>query len=250
MDKIIKSYSDHVFHKKIGILIKRCSKNKEDIRDEIKKIIDLNAYRRLLDLGCGYGWFLESVPDGFDLIVGIDCNDENEEEFINIAKKKAKQAIFKKLLLPSHIDMPSHYFDLITCAYSLYFFPEALSEIKRLLDYKGIFIAITHSKHMLEEGEKFFDFHNLRKLIESFCAENGYDILKHYFNHVEYYDYLNELIFKEDDCWALEQYIDFKRAFIEQDVEPDMVKEKMLNELKEKKTLTFNKNDRIFIARP
>ncbi|MCX7965263.1 MAG: class I SAM-dependent methyltransferase [Syntrophorhabdaceae bacterium] len=250
MDRIIKSYSDKVFHRKIGILIKKYSKNKEDIRDEVKRLIDFKAFRRLLDLGCGYGWFLESIPDGFDVIMGIDCNEENKDEFLNIARKKAKQAIFKNLLLPTRIDLPSYSFDLITSVYSLYFFPEALSEIKRLLDNKGVFVAITHSKHMLEEGEKFFNFDNLRKLIESFCAENGYDILKHYFSHVEYYDYLNELVFKYDDHDALEQYIEFKRAFIEQDVEPDVVKEKMIQELKEKKVLTFNKNDRIFIARP
>ncbi|HOP85066.1 MAG TPA: class I SAM-dependent methyltransferase [Syntrophorhabdaceae bacterium] len=250
MEKIIKSYADQSFHKKISLIIKKLSKNKEDIRNEVKKIIDFKLYHRLLDLGCGYGWFLEALPEGFDFIMGVDYNDENESAFLSLAQKKAKKALFKKLFLPSKIDMPSCYFDMIVSAYSLYFFPDMLQEIKRLLDPKGVFIVITHSSHMLEEGERFFKFDNLRKLIESFSAENGYNILKQYFDHVEYYDYPNELIFHEKDSHALEQYIDFKSAFIEQDVDPETVKVKLLKELKEKKFLSFNKNDKIFIARP
>lgn len=249
MDKIIKSYSDHEFHKKIGRLIKRYSKNQRDIREEVNRLIDFSNHHRLLDIGCGYGWFIELLPVRLDLIMGIDCNDENEHEFKKISEKKAKEVIFKRLILPTHIDMPSGYFDLITSAYSLYFFPDALSEIKRLLSPEGIFIVITHSRSMLEEGEKFFNFDNLRKVIESFSAENGYDILKAYFSRITYADYPNELVFTEKDKGALAQYIEFKKAFIEKDVDPETVKAKMLEELKLKKILTFNKNDRIFLAR-
>ncbi|HOJ42537.1 MAG TPA: class I SAM-dependent methyltransferase [Syntrophorhabdaceae bacterium] len=250
MEKIIKSYADRIFHRKIGLIIKKHSKNKKDIRNQVKKIVDFKRYHRLLDVGCGYGWFLEALPDGFDVIMGIDCNDENKAEFLSLAEKKAKKAVFIKSFLPSKIDVPSSYFDIIVSAYSLYFFPDMLSEIKRLLAKEGVFIVITHSSHMLEEGERFFRFDNLRKVIESFSAENGYEILKLYFNHVEYFDYPNELIFHEKDSNALEQYIDFKSAFIEKDVDPTLVKERLLKELREKKSLSFNKNDRVFIARP
>lgn len=250
MDKIIKSYADQGFHKEIGRLIKRYSKNQKDIREEVNRLVEFDKYRRLLDIGCGYGWFIELLPVGFDLIMGIDCNNENEHEFIKICEKKAKETVFKRLMLPAHIDMPSGYFDLISSAYSLYFFPDALSEIKRLLNPDGLFIVITHSRSMLEEGEKFFNFDNLRKVIESFSAENGYGILKNYFSRITYTDFPNELVFKEEDSTALVQYIEFKKAFIEKDVDPETVKEKMLEELKAKKILTFNKNDRIFLARP
>lgn len=250
MEKIIKSYADQLLHKKIGSIIKNHSKNKEDIREKIQETIDFRAYHRLLDVGCGYGWFIEALPEGFDFIMGIDCNDENEHVFLKLGKKKAKKVKFIKLFLPAKIDMPSNYFDLIVSAYSLYFFPGVLPEIKRLISPNGIFIAITHSEHMLEEGEKFFSFDNLRKVIECFSAENGYIILKNYFENIEYFDYPNELIFTEEDREDLEQYIDFKSAFIEQDVNPEVVKEKLLKELEKKKVLTFNKNDRVFIARP
>jgi hypothetical protein len=48
---------------------------------------------------------IELLPVGFDLIMGIDCNNENEHEFINICEKKAKETVFKRLMLPAHIDM-------------------------------------------------------------------------------------------------------------------------------------------------
>ncbi len=44
-------------------------------------------------------------------------------------------------------------------------------------------------------------------------------------------------------------YIDFKKEFIEKDVDPHIVREKMIAELGRKGELKFNKNDRIFLAR-
>lgn len=248
MDKIIKSYSDHNIHRVIGELIRHHSQNKKDIRDVVNGLIDYRDIHNLLDLGCGYGWFLEMCPPGFELIMGVDCHDENESEFLKIAGKKTKQPVFNKLFLPAPIDMPSDFFDLIVSAYSLYFFPGMLPEIKRLLKPGGIFIIITHSKAMLEEGESFFSFDNLRKVIEVFSAENGREILERFFDRVSFVDYPNALIFRENDSDALAQYIDFKKAFIARDVDPEIVKERMLEELRLRKLLSFNKNDRIFLV--
>ena len=43
-------------------------------------------------------------------------------------------------------------------------------------------------------------------------------------------------------------YIDFKKEFIEKDVDPRIVREKMIAELRRKGKWRFNKNDRIFLA--
>ena len=83
--------------------------------------------------------------------------------------------------LPTVIDYPAGYFDLVICAYSLYFFPGILPEVKRILRNGGSFVVITHSETMLEEGKRFFDFKNLRTVIEKFSAENGEAILRKYF---------------------------------------------------------------------
>ena len=249
MENIIKSYSDLHAHRVIGELIKKYSENKEDIRETAKKALGWNAVHSILDLGCGYGWFEDALDTGFDVILGIDCLDENEPGFLKAAQRIARKAMFKNMHLPGPIEMPADYFDLVVSAYSLYFFPEVIPEAKRVLHPEGVFLIITHSESMLEEGEKFFDFKNLRKVIENFSAENGESILRKYFKEVIAVDYFNTLVFNKGSGNDLVRYIDFKREFIAKDVDPLLVREKMLSELHVRGMARFNKNDRIFIVR-
>jgi SAM-dependent methyltransferase len=249
MEKIIKSYSDINAHRIIGKLIKKYSENKEDIRETAKKTLNWDRTHTILDLGCGYGWFEDTLHTGFDFILGIDCFNENELEFLKAACRIAKKAIFKHMRLPAPIEMPADYFDLVVSAYSLYFFPEVIPEVKRVLHPEGVFLIVTHSESMLEEGERLFDFKNLRKVIENFSAENGESILRKYFKEVSAVDYFNALVFTKDSGDDLVRYIDFKTEFIARDVSPLLVREKMLGELNARGIAKFNKNDRIFIAR-
>lgn len=246
---VIKSYADLGFHKSIGELIKEHSENKEDIREVAKKLIDLGKIQDILDIGCGYGWFEEALPNGFRSILGIDCLEANEQGFLSAAKRVAEQSCFKQLLLPAPIDVKDETFDLIISAYSLYFFPDVLSEVHRVLRPEGVFLIITHSASMLEEGEEFFDFSNLRQVINNFSAENGNMLLRKYFEQITAVDYINSLVFVKEEKDDLAKYIDFKREFISKDVSPVVVKAKMIYELETRGTMRFNKNDRIFIAR-
>jgi SAM-dependent methyltransferase len=153
------------------------------------------------------------------------------------------------MTLPAPTGLSAGRFDLIVALYSLYFFPAFLPEISRLLKPGGLFLCLTHSVSMLEEGEHYFNFNNLRKVIERFSAENGYDILRPFFKEIRYIDYFNSLVFHRGDERSLAMYIDFKKEFIEKDVDPHIVREKMIAELGRKGELKFNKNDRIFLAR-
>jgi SAM-dependent methyltransferase len=249
MSETIKSYANLTFHRKISELIKDHSENKEDIRDIATREIKWNKTRTLLDLGCGYGWFEEGLEEGLDLVLGIDCLDENKAGFLKAAEKIAKKSLFERIQLPSPIEMPSDSFDLVVSAYSLYFFPEAITEVKRLLRPEGVFLVITHSESMLIEGEDFFNFSNLREVIRNFSAENGEAALKKYFSRIKSIDYQNALLFTKNDSDHLAQYIDFKKEFISKDVNPEVVRDKMLEELKKKGSVKLNKDDRIFIAR-
>ncbi len=249
MSETIRSYANLVSHREIGELIKEHSENKEDIRDIAKREIKGSNVRTMLDLGCGYGWFEEALDRELDLLVGIDCLNENEAGFLKAAKKIAKKVMFKRMQLPLPIKMPSDSFDLIVSAYSLYFFPEVIPEVKRLLCPEGIFLIITHSESMLKEGEDFFDFSNLREVIRHFSAENGEVILKKHFSRVTFIDYPNALLFEKDDEDHLAQYIDFKKEFISKDVSPHIVREKMLEELKNNGNVKLNKDDRVFMVK-
>jgi len=246
---ITKSYSNQPVHAEVGGIIRAHSENRTDIRIVAKKMIEWKNVRRVIDLGCGYGWFEEVLEESTDLIVGVDYLVENANPFTQNAKKTAKEVIFKTCILPATIDFPSGYFDLVVCAYSLYFFPGVLPEVKRILRGGGTFIVITHSETMLEEGKRFFDFNNLRTVIEEFSAENGEATLRKYFQHITSVDYRNSLIFHRGDERDLAFYIDFKREFIKKDANPELVRETMLQELFRKGEFRLNKNDKIFLVK-
>jgi SAM-dependent methyltransferase len=248
-DLVIKSYGDLGFHKTIGELIREHSENKEDIREVAKRLVNFDEIHDILDIGCGYGWFEESLANGFRSILGIDCLEANEEGFLSVAKRVASKSLFKQMLLPAPIDVGPDSFDLVVSAYSLYFFPDVLPEVRRVLRPGGAFLIITHSASMLEEGEEFFDFSNLRQVINNFSAENGARLLKVQFDDIEALDYANSLVFTKDEKDDLAKYIDFKREFISKDVSPVVVKAKIIYELETRGAMRFNKNDRIFLVR-
>jgi SAM-dependent methyltransferase len=247
---IAKSYSNQPLHAEVGGIIRDHSENKTDIRSLAYKMADWKNVRRVIDLGCGYGWFEDVLKDlNLDLIVGIDYLNENADPFLLRANKIAKEAVFKRSVLPAVIEYPADYFDLVICTYSLYFFPDILPEVKRILRKGGSFIVITHSESMLEEGKRFFNFKNLRTIIEKFSAENGEVILGKYFSQITSVDYTNSLVFHKGNEKDLAEYIDFKREFIKKDADPNLVRETMLQELRKNGEFRLNKNDKIFLVK-
>ncbi len=245
----IESYRDVRLHKRIGLVIKERSENKQDIRAIACKALGSKDIRSMLNLGCGYGWFEEALQKRLDLIVGVDVHEENRDDFLKAAQKTSATCLFVRSKLPAPIDMPSGSFDLIAAIYSLYFFTGMLPEVKRLLAAGGTFLSITHSEAMLEEAEEFFQFRSMRKTIERFSAENGEAVLREYFRSVLHVDYKNSLVFRAGDHDALRDYVYFKREFITGDADPEFVRERLFHELDRRGVLKFNKNDRIFLAR-
>jgi SAM-dependent methyltransferase len=242
-------YANLSLHRSIAELIMNHSRNREDIREVAKRQVTWREVRTMLDLGCGYGWVEQSVPPGLDYILGLDCLAENRAAFLETSGKIAKGVEFKQVRLSTDIPAPSTAFDLVIAAYSLYFFPGIIPEVKRLLRPQGVFLVITHSESMLEEGQQFFDFRNLREVIRSFSAENGEEKLRNHFSRVDFIDYPNTLLFTTGSDRDLASYIDFKKEFISRDVDPKVVTEKMLEELRKNGSVKFNKDDRIFVAR-
>lgn len=248
MVNLARSYSNHLQHSRIARIIRAHSENRRDIRHIVKDMVDWRKVRRLLDLGCGYGWFEEALEAYPELIVGIDCLTENREPFLSATTGKAKETVFQNQRLPSRLVFPDNQFDVIVSAYSLYFFPGVLSEVARVLAGDGAFIVITHSERMLEEGKAFFDFDNLQRIIKSFSAENGEQLLRCYFESIRSLNYPNTLVFSRSEEDDLAAYIDFKKEFISRDCDPLTVKETMVGELRKRGSLQLNKNDKIFVA--
>lgn len=249
MKEIIHSYSDLSFHRAIGEMIKKHSENKKDIRSLAVNLVDWTDIKHILDLGCGYGWFEAGLSGRFEKVVGVDCLSENEHAFLDAAGRISEKPGFEHRTLPCALEMPDESFDLVVSAYSLYFFPEEVAEIKRVMKKRGVFLAITHSEAMLQEGERFFDFNNLRKVIQGFSAENGEEILRTCFGDIQHVDFKNAIVFSRYEKKDLADYINFKREFISKDVDPARVMLTMLEELERKGTMRFNKDDRIFLAK-
>lgn len=249
MEHLIESYGDEDLHRRVGWVIKTHSTNREDIRAVVSRSLNWLSVRRILDLGCGYGWLESSLKGEFEKILGVDALEENARPFLAMAHGKAQKVDFRRIVLPTSLPLEPDSFDLVAAVYSLYFFPGILPEVSRVLDPGGTFLTVTHSEGMLEEGEEFFHFKNLRGLIERFSAENGEDILRRWFRSVTYVDYTNSLVFTREDGDDLALYIAFKAEFISKDVDPAEVTERLLEELDKRGSLSFNKNDRIFLAR-
>jgi SAM-dependent methyltransferase len=247
--EIATGYADLAFHRRVAEIIREHSENKEDIRAIARGLIDWPRVRAMLDLGCGYGWFEDGLQERVPHILGIDCLEENEAPFLKRAGSAAEKADFLRASVGSRLPVASDGFDLVVSSYSLYFFPEVIPEVKRVLRPEGIFLVITHSESMLEEGEQFFDFRNLRQIIRGFSAENGEEQLKKYFDHLRYVDYRNALLFKDGSDGALASYINFKKEFISKDVDAELVTRTMLAELRTRGFVRLNKDDRVFVAR-
>lgn len=248
MQEALKSYGDPTLHREIGRIIQRRSENKKDIRKTAARLIDWPGSSSVLDLGCGYGWFEEALSIHVEQIRGIDCLEENRGGFLAAAGRVASKIDFEQKLLPQKLNEDDDRFDIVLSVYSLYFFPQMVSEANRVLKKGGTFLVITHSERMMTEGEHFFEFTNLRKTLKNFSAENGAGTLRKLFKEVRTEDYDNSIVFTREDNDDLLKYIEFKKEFIQKDFDPEMVKEKMAAELTRAGTLRFNKNDRIFVA--
>lgn len=100
----------------------------------IKRIKKEN--NRLLDIGCGYGYFLNLAKEnGFEEVYGVDISDVTYE----FAKKNFNLPVFKGTL--KEANFPSDYFDVITCWNTLecVLNPfEELTEINRILKKDGL----------------------------------------------------------------------------------------------------------------
>ncbi|MFC1550327.1 class I SAM-dependent methyltransferase [Candidatus Neomarinimicrobiota bacterium] len=257
-----------------GKIIKRYSSNTENIILKSLNGIRFQSKINLLDLGCGYGNLIPNlltiIPEGSNC-TGIDWLKNNRQPYLS----KLKDAGYNGNFIQGPADhlktLPKNHFDLIFANYSLYFFPELISNIAAALHTNGIFITITHSIHQLKEflsdlgkcinpvkpvswqelGSN--QFHN------KFCSENGKILLSSHFSKVELIKYNNNLIFDYNSRSKCKYYLNFKRpaityglplntAPVNRSIESrlnDIIQEKFIENGK----YILNKNDMIFRCR-
>ena len=205
------------WHEHVSGIIRRRSTNDADVRELALNGLDLSRMRRVLDLGCGFGFMAEAVaervaPDAEFL--GVDLWPSNESPFVHRVTAMRRLATFQPMRITSALPWPDASFDLIISSYSLYFFPQVLSAVARILDPDGLLLVVTHSERSflgllqtlgLDAAES-----KLLALTREFSAENGQARLERWFGEVTRLDYHNDLRFQANHSGELFAYLRFK----------------------------------------
>lgn len=252
-------------------IIKTYSSNKSDIRDVALSDLQCQKAKKVLELGCGYGFFIEKLKGRIDdnaIIIGIDMVENNREPFLHSVSSIQYKGEFISGNADIIKEMPRSSFDMIITSYSLYFFPHLIPDIARILAPDGVFIAITHSKNTLQEAIHFIrscmssvaslnqDDTIINRLFSAFSLEEGKYQLEKYFNRVERLDYANSMVFTADHISDFMFYIQKKKNLIYKEV-MDMMPEKMddivqcveskiTEYVAQRGTIVLNKDDAVF----
>ncbi len=268
--KIRKVFRDVQKHLAIAQLIRRFSTNKEDIRKTALKQVDLSNNLNVLELGCAFGAFTEALKDKLHpdaTITGIDIIPEYRPFFLEACQRAGYSGFFFSSGIDKIKKYPAQSFDLIICSYALYFFPDMIPEISRILKKNGFFITITHSqadmREMVEIVKKILKQNNslndqqslpIEIIFDQFSAENGETLLHSFFNRIQIIDFKNSLIFQTHEIDQFLDYFQFKKSFFLTGTETH--KKTIINQLllelqntaMKNNLVTMCKDDRIFIC--
>jgi ubiquinone/menaquinone biosynthesis C-methylase UbiE len=268
--KIRKVFRDVQKHLAIAQLIRRFSTNKEDIRKTALSHVDLTGCRKVLELGCAFGAFTEALKNKLHptaKITGIDIIPEYKPFFLEACRFAGYEGIFYSSGIDRMKNFPADSFDLVICSYALYFFPDMIPEIARVLKKDGFFITITHSVKDMREivgiVKKILKQNNLHDeaqplpieiIFNQFSAENGKTLLHPYFGRIREIDFKNTLVFQPHEIDHFLDYFQFKKSFFLMGTEGhnQTIINQLLSELQEtamkKNFVTMCKDDRIFIC--
>jgi len=208
-------------HEAVSDIIRRRSTNPTDVREAVLGGLDLTGARTILDLGCGFGFMCETIarrvaPDA--RIVGVDACPANAVPFLARVAAADRTGQFVLRHLEQRLDWPDASFDLVVASYSLYFFPEVLPEVVRVLRPDGLFLAVTHAE------ASYCDLAGVIGLPESgsallcalrrFSAERGTEQLPPWFGQVRRVEYRNSLVFEASHQDELRTYLEFKLRLV------------------------------------
>jgi SAM-dependent methyltransferase len=142
--------------------------------------------RRVLEVGCGTGWFAARVQRELGAeVVAID----QSERMVDLARAEGVDA---RLGDVQQLDLADDAFDGVAANWMLYHVPDldrGLTEIARVLRPGGRLVAITNGMDHLLELWALVGAEASRMTRDfAFGAENGEEALRRHFRHVELRD--------------------------------------------------------------
>jgi SAM-dependent methyltransferase len=220
----LRAFEDPEAHQAIAAIIRRRSTHPEDVREVLLRGLDLGSARDILDLGCGFGFMAEAIAPRAAAdahFLGADACPANATPFLHRIAEAADSgdgrfpsAQFSALIVDSTLPWTDASFDLVVCSYSLYFFPDVLSEIARVLRPDGLLLTLTHSERsfveMLRAAGLDAESSPLMALVRRFSAENASTQLSRHFAQVERVEYPNRLRFGPGEIGEAVTYLCFK----------------------------------------
>jgi ubiquinone/menaquinone biosynthesis C-methylase UbiE len=192
-----------------------------DVRAALLDGLDLSHTSAVLDLGCGFGFMAEALarrvaPNA--RVVGVDACPANEAPYLARVAAAGRAGQFVCRRIQRRLAWPDRSFDLVVASYALYFFPEVLPEVARVLAPQGMLLAVTHteaSSHDLADvlGLRESDSRLLAG-VRDFSAESGTPRLAQWFQDVERIAYPNALVFDAAHQDELLAYLRFKLLLV------------------------------------
>jgi SAM-dependent methyltransferase len=268
-NKLSEVFRDTSGHLESSEIIITHSSNKEDIREFALHNVNLEHAMKVVDLGCGFGFFTQSLKGKISpeaVVTGIDCFMEYREPYLTLCREAGYMGQFYGSGMNALSNFKPASVDLVLSSFSMYFFPEVIPRVASLLSPDGIFILITHySTHLRELTDLISEILNKLglpqkdsfphdKLIRNFPAEEGLNRLFGYFEKIEKRDYPNELIFARGSTGELLKYVNYKKSFFLPDSvlkDPSLTRQVesfLLKKAGENKEFRITKKDAVFIC--
>lgn len=257
----LSSFENPARHAAISELLRRHSTNPEDVREVALRDLDLSTVRRVLDLGCAFGYMTAAFAPRLAPkaeIIGVDALATNEPLYLNVVAATGRDGHFMTNEIDRRLDWPDEHFDLVVASYSLYFFPAVIPEVARVLHPEGLFLTITHTETSCRDllfaaGLPDSD-PRLLSGVRAFAVENADRQLKPWFRDIERIDYTNSLSFEAHEFDEFLIYLSFKLPLFEEaarkdDALPHPLADRIRAALARQNRVVLEKNDAVYRCR-
>lgn len=100
---------------------------------ELQRILPDFQGKRVLDLGCGYGWHCwYAAEHGAERVLGIDLSQKMLKEAIS---RNSHEAIYYRRAAMEDLRFPPHSFDVVISSLAFHYVKDFLSLVKRIGDW-------------------------------------------------------------------------------------------------------------------